>query len=175
MNVTNPTEFRKNNAKLLNRLLKNKRKSKNLEISIYNYSIGQATKKKILKKWENPNFTSLYLNQLRKIYCNINSDNYVANKTLLKEMKKGDMDFIIKVGQMSHQELFPEKWKEMIDKKIKKMKNYENFDFSRASSEFKCFRCKNRNCTYYQLQTRSSDEPMTTFIQCMTCGNNWKQ
>jgi len=71
--------------------------------------------------------------------------------------------------------LFPEKWRKMIEKKIKQMKNFENFDFSSASSEFKCFKCKKRNCTYYQLQTRSADEPMTTFIQCLECGNNWKQ
>ena len=29
-------------------------------------------------------------------------------------------------------------------------------------------------CTYYQLQTRSADEPMTTFVTCINCGNRWK-
>lgn len=38
----------------------------------------------------------------------------------------------------------------------------------------KCGKCKNRNCTYNQLQTRSSDEPMTTFVMCNECGNRWK-
>eukprot|EP00439_Symbiodinium_sp_Y106_P042252 s4841_g5.t1 len=28
--------------------------------------------------------------------------------------------------------------------------------------------------TYFQMQTRSSDEPMTTFVTCLTCGNRWK-
>lgn len=38
----------------------------------------------------------------------------------------------------------------------------------------KCGKCKKRNCTYNQLQTRSADEPMTTFVLCNECGNRWK-
>jgi transcription elongation factor S-II len=54
---------------------------------------------------------------------------------------------------------------------------------------FKCSRCQQRKCTYYQMQTRSADEPMTvslsygfkmwlltwqTFVTCINCGNRWK-
>jgi len=39
---------------------------------------------------------------------------------------------------------------------------------------FQCGRCKARACTYYQLQTRSADEPMTTFVSCTVCKNRWK-
>lgn len=38
----------------------------------------------------------------------------------------------------------------------------------------KCGKCKKRNCTYNQIQTRSADEPMTTFVLCNECGNRWK-
>ncbi|XP_057337218.1 transcription elongation factor S-II isoform X1 [Microplitis mediator] len=38
----------------------------------------------------------------------------------------------------------------------------------------KCGKCKQRNCTYNQVQTRSADEPMTTFVLCNNCGNRWK-
>ncbi|KAI8478941.1 Transcription elongation factor A protein 1 [Branchiostoma belcheri] len=38
----------------------------------------------------------------------------------------------------------------------------------------KCGRCKKRNVTYNQVQTRSADEPMTTFCYCNECGNRWK-
>ena len=37
-----------------------------------------------------------------------------------------------------------------------------------------CGKCKKKNCTYNQIQTRSADEPMTTFILCNECGNRWK-
>ncbi|KAF9938721.1 RNA polymerase II elongation factor [Modicella reniformis] len=39
---------------------------------------------------------------------------------------------------------------------------------------FKCGKCKGRKCRYYQMQTRSADEPMTTFVTCINCGNRWK-
>lgn len=39
---------------------------------------------------------------------------------------------------------------------------------------FRCSRCKERKCTYSQLQTRSCDEPMTTFVHCTVCGNRWR-
>jgi len=38
----------------------------------------------------------------------------------------------------------------------------------------KCGKCGKRNCTYNQIQTRSADEPMTTFVLCNECGNRWK-
>ncbi|KAJ7332163.1 hypothetical protein JRQ81_014343 [Phrynocephalus forsythii] len=40
---------------------------------------------------------------------------------------------------------------------------------------FSCGKCKKKNCTYTQVQTRSSDEPMTTFVVCNECGNRWKK
>lgn len=42
------------------------------------------------------------------------------------------------------------------------------------SDMFRCGRCGKNNCTYTQVQTRSADEPMTTFVFCRTCGNRWK-
>ncbi|KAJ3039775.1 RNA polymerase II elongation factor [Rhizophlyctis rosea] len=39
---------------------------------------------------------------------------------------------------------------------------------------FSCGKCHKRQCTYYQMQTRSADEPMTTFVTCTYCGNKWK-
>ncbi|OBS63589.1 hypothetical protein A6R68_07849 [Neotoma lepida] len=38
----------------------------------------------------------------------------------------------------------------------------------------RCSKCKKKNCTYNQVQTRSADEPMTTFVLCNECGNRWK-
>ncbi|XP_041439174.1 transcription elongation factor A (SII), 3 S homeolog isoform X4 [Xenopus laevis] len=37
-----------------------------------------------------------------------------------------------------------------------------------------CEKCKKKNCSYNQVQTRSADEPMTTFVLCNECGNRWK-
>eukprot|EP00826_Nyctotherus_ovalis_P040862 TRINITY_DN4060_c0_g1_i23.p3 TRINITY_DN4060_c0_g1~~TRINITY_DN4060_c0_g1_i23.p3 ORF type:complete len:108 (-),score=36.34 TRINITY_DN4060_c0_g1_i23:124-447(-) len=42
------------------------------------------------------------------------------------------------------------------------------------SGMHKCGKCKGNKTTYYQQQTRSADEPMTTFVRCLDCGNSWK-
>lgn len=42
------------------------------------------------------------------------------------------------------------------------------------TSEIKCPKCKKYNVTYNQVQTRSADEPMTTFCFCNECGKRWK-
>jgi len=40
--------------------------------------------------------------------------------------------------------------------------------------QFKCGKCKSKKTDYYQLQTRSADEPMTTYVTCKTCNHRWK-
>ncbi|CAF0893100.1 unnamed protein product [Rotaria sordida] len=37
-----------------------------------------------------------------------------------------------------------------------------------------CKKCKQNNCAYTEVQTRSADEPMTLFILCKSCGYRWK-
>ena len=71
-------------------------------------------------------------------------------------------------------EMNRDKWQKLIEEKIKRNKNLTSDDMTAATDEFKCYRCKKRKCTYYQLQTRSADEPMTTFVTCLNCGNRWK-
>ena len=56
--------------------------------------------------------------------------------------------------------------------------NFDRFlatDYEGESDLFTCGRCKKSRCTYKQLQTRSADEPMTSFIKCLECGHRWKQ
>lgn len=62
----------------------------------------------------------------------------------------------------------------------KKIEEKALFDCERGgqpkatTDQFKCGRCGQRKCTYYQMQTRSADEPMTTYVTCVNCNNHWK-
>jgi DNA-directed RNA polymerase subunit M/transcription elongation factor TFIIS len=38
---------------------------------------------------------------------------------------------------------------------------------------YECFKCHKRRCTIEIIQTRSADEPATTFVNCVVCGNHW--
>lgn len=46
-----------------------------------------------------------------------------------------------------------------------------------TTSEFICGKCKKDKCQFFEMQTRSADEPMTMYVFCCTpgCGNKWKQ
>ena len=76
---------------------------------------------------------------------------------------------------MTHQELNYEKWKPLLDDKAKKDKYKFEESVQASTDTFTCRRCKKNICTYYQLQTRSSDEAITTFVTCLTCDNRWKE
>ena len=43
-----------------------------------------------------------------------------------------------------------------------------------VSTSLQCGKCNQRKVSYSQAQTRSADEPMTTFCECLNCGNRWK-
>ena len=43
------------------------------------------------------------------------------------------------------------------------------------TSQVRCERCGARKASFYQLQTRSADEPMTTFYRCLECGAQWRE
>lgn len=42
------------------------------------------------------------------------------------------------------------------------------------SDTLQCGKCKKKMVSYSQAQTRSADEPMTTYCECMNCGKRWK-
>lgn len=141
--------------------------AKNLEKGIYNYCINQSTERNIVKKWENQYFVQLYVDRLRSIYMNINSES-LKDKVINNTIKIHEIAF------MNHQEMQPIKWHKLLeDKKIRDEYKYAP-KIEASTDNFTCWKCKSKACTYYQLQTRSADEPMTTFVTCINCGQRWK-
>jgi len=173
MKIANADTFRTNVKKKLNKIIRRKKLSLNLEKGIFNYTIQTARLRNIVRKWDNKAFVMIYVDKFKGILLNLNAKSTVKNKELLKRLKNGEFK-AHELAFMTHQELYPEKWKYLIDKKIKRDKSEGVVDLSAATDEFFCFKCKKRKCSYYQMQTRSADEPMTTFVTCLLCGNNWR-
>ena len=165
--IANPEQFRSNIRKKLDEILENEKHSTNLEKGVFNYALKEATNRKVVKKWDNHYFAQIYLDRLRSIYFNL------KNPEILIQIKNE----VIKahtIAFMTHQEMCPNKWKELIEAKILKDKNKFENNVEASTDTFTCRKCKQNKCTFYSLQTRSSDEAMTTFVQCLTCGNRWK-
>jgi transcription elongation factor S-II len=85
------------------------------------------------------------------------------------EIKSQDIAF------MTHQEMCPEKWEELIKAKIIRDKNKFEQNIEAMTDTFTCRKCKSKRCSYYALQTRSADESMTLYISCLCCGARMKQ
>jgi transcription elongation factor S-II len=167
LKINDPTPFRENIRKKLNGILNNEIHSINLEKGIYNFAIKEANQRKIIKKWENPHFTQLYVDRLRSIYINLKMPD-LAEQIKNREIKPENVAF------MTHQELNPEHWKEYIERKIKRDSSKYTTNIEASTDMFTCKKCKSKKCTYYELQTRSADEPTTVFITCLDCGKHWK-
>ena len=141
--------------------------STNIEKGIFNWVIQHASKNNIVKKWSNPFFVTLYIDRLRSVYLNLKKPD-VSSAVMSGNIKSHEIAF------MTHQEICPDKWKKLIeDKKVRDKQKYEP-NIEASTDNFTCNKCKSKKCTYYQLQTRSADEPMTTFVTCLECGKRWK-
>ena len=165
--VENADNFRANIRAQLDKILNNKKHSLNLERGIFNFALSEAKNRKVVKKWDNQHFVQIYVDRLRTIFVNL------KNKELLEQIQNGSVKPHT-VAFMTHQEMLPDKWTELIDAKSKRDQNKFETNIEAATDTFTCRKCKSNKCTYYQMQTRSADEPMTCYISCCNCGNRWK-
>ena len=166
--VTNSEEFRLNVRKKLNLLVENVRIAENLEKGVFNFSVENAKKMNIVKKWDNIYFVHIYIDRLRTVHINLQKNNELLEGVKSKKIRADVF------ASMTHQDMKPAHWKKMIDAKKQRDDNKYSPEIYANTDTFTCRKCKSNRCSYYQLQTRSADEPMTTFVTCIDCGNRWK-
>jgi len=113
-----------------------------------------------------------YKTRIRSRYANLKD---VKNPSLRANVMTGAIE-PEKIAKMTAEEMASDEMKKLRDKFTKEAID----DHQMAKSEgtktdlLRCGKCGKRNCTYNQMQTRSADEPMTTFVLCNECGNRWK-
>lgn len=80
------------------------------------------------------------------------------------------------LAKMTPEEMASDEMKNLREKFVKESINDAQLATVQGTKTelLKCGKCKKKDCTYNQLQTRSADEPMTTFVLCNNCGNRWK-
>lgn len=146
--------------------------SKNIEKSIFNWSVKRLRYRSEIPAWENPTFKETYKGKALSVLFNLKE----PRSLLVDRIKKGDVK-TRSVASMEPDELWPsgpyaETKREI---KIKAMKkDLAKGELENMKGMFTCGKCKSQKTTYYQLQTRSADEPMTTFVTCLNCNKRWK-
>ncbi|SCU90168.1 LANO_0D07822g1_1 [Lachancea nothofagi CBS 11611] len=113
-----------------------------------------------------------YKDKYRVVYSNVISKN---NPDLKHKITAGDVtpDHLVSCDP---RELAPEHLKKKFEEISKQnLFNAQGATLERSVTDrFTCGKCKEKKVSYYQLQTRSADEPLTTFCTCEVCGNRWK-
>tara|TARA_B110001450_G_scaffold10863_2_gene10570 strand:+ start:1823 stop:2344 length:522 start_codon:yes stop_codon:yes gene_type:complete len=165
--IDDPDKFRKTILDYLNNKIQNIKISENLEKGIFNYTLEECERKNLIKKWSNEFFGIIYIQKVKAIIFNLNNPD-LFNKLINKEIKAHELAFL------NHQSMRPDLWDELLEEKRIKDENKFTPKIEASTDDFTCFKCKSKKCTFYQLQTRSADEPMTTFVSCLDCGNRWK-
>ncbi|XP_068193222.1 transcription elongation factor A protein 2 [Antennarius striatus] len=102
----------------------------------------------------------------------------------LKDQKNPDLRRNVLCGSISPQRIASMTAEEMASAELKQIRealtkeSIREHQLSKVSGTetdmFICNKCHGKSCTYTQVQTRSADEPMTTFVLCNSCGNRWK-
>ncbi|XP_077460970.1 transcription elongation factor A protein 2-like isoform X2 [Stigmatopora argus] len=102
----------------------------------------------------------------------------------LKDQKNPDLRRNVLSGNISTQRIASMTSEEMASEELKKIRetltqeSIREHQLSKVGGSktdmFVCKNCRGKNCTYTQVQTRSADEPMTTFVVCNDCGKRWK-
>ncbi|KAL4715113.1 hypothetical protein ACJJTC_012160 [Scirpophaga incertulas] len=113
-----------------------------------------------------------YKNRVRSRVANLKDP---KNPTLRTNYLNGVIS-ASRLAKMTPEEMASDEMKKLREKFIKEAIDDAQLATVQGTKTdmLKCGKCKKKNCTYNQLQTRSSDEPMTTFVLCNECGNRWK-
>ncbi|CAG8584290.1 10470_t:CDS:2 [Acaulospora morrowiae] len=113
-----------------------------------------------------------YRDKLRSLILNLKDK---SNPNLRKRVISGELPIDV-FCTMSKEEMISEDRKAR-NNEIRQANLFKARGAGPTQAEtdmFRCGKCNNRKCTYYQMQTRSADEPMTTFVTCTVCNNRWK-
>jgi len=145
-----------------------------LERGIYNAALDDAKKHMVPLTWDHEVFQWLYKMIAKRTLTNFQPNSYVGNRSLIERWKDGEFS-LDSIGKWSPYELNPANWKDLKDQQFRRDKRILEGNLAMATDRFRCSQCKKKLCSYYELQTRSADEPMTIFVSCLNCGKNWKQ
>ena len=165
---------------------------RNAEKSIYNWAVQQTRNCNDVASWENQLFKRRYKNKVlhlleelerapvADVTLEVQGDAVKLNiqyvPQLVHRIKRKELD-VKGLAKYSPDVLWPDgpfaramlalRERDLAIERAKAVeKDYEGL--------FKCRRCKSTKTTYYQMQTRSADEPMTTYVTCKNCGHKWK-
>jgi DNA-directed RNA polymerase subunit M/transcription elongation factor TFIIS len=144
-----------------------------IERAILSNTMVDADAKFVLKHFDNTLFQVCYTSATRRLLANLDPSSYVKNEHLFQKLTKHDLQ-IEHLATMNVMDYAPNLYSGLHDRMLLREQQQLEGNKAMATDAFKCNRCGKRETTFYELQTRSADEPMTKFITCVNCGKRWR-
>lgn len=171
--MPDPTTVRRKVADMMTDLL-GAPLGKNLEIVLWNHTIRTCQAKHVPVQWDDSfgvTFRELYTQKAIGLCLY----NLKTNTALRNQVVSGEIP-LKKFITMTPYEMDPERWAPVFERAAyKALRKQLTVDVDSApDGAFTCSKCKSKKTTFYEMQTRSADEPMTCFVQCLACGSRWK-
>lgn len=123
-----------------------------------NYMVSEYLKKSYVLYKKEKNTTNYLFNLSKPIFTHILSKLPVCNP--------------VKIAYMNSRDLNPYINQEYIDDLQQRMEQKVKIKYS---AMYTCSQCKNKKTQMHEIQTRSSDEGGTLFINCLVCNHTWRQ
>jgi len=147
-------------------IIEDKKLAINVENSIFEFALSYILNNNL----DDSFIKDIYIDKYNSILQNINGNKKINNTTLLLNIKNNTID-PKEIAFLQPYEIHPDRWKNIIDKKNYKELKKLNEDYCTIH---KCPQCGESKTKVTQVQIRSADEPVTTFIVCIVCGKTQK-
>jgi DNA-directed RNA polymerase subunit M/transcription elongation factor TFIIS len=155
-----------------------------METAVFNRALEKCDALSVTRSWSNPLFLSVYRSVLRFVLSNLDASCYVENRTLAPRLvavrgadKDASSSALLRprdVPFLRAEDAFPPLWNDIVLRSRERDQYIMTARPSATTDQFKCARCKQRQCSYVEVQTRSCDEPASIFVTCHGCGNRWR-
>jgi DNA-directed RNA polymerase subunit M/transcription elongation factor TFIIS len=142
--------------------------SRNCERNVLNWTVSKVP----TSSWENPLFKKYYKMKAQWLLAEFRRGTQLADRLKRKELES------TKLAWYSPDVLNP--GGPYAEAALRLKKRDDDREAAKAQMDadyvgaFKCGKCKSTKTSYYQMQTRSADEPMTTYVTCLNCDKKWK-
>jgi DNA-directed RNA polymerase subunit M/transcription elongation factor TFIIS len=146
---------------------------RDVEIGVFNWALERGKEQRVACNWANPHFCLLYRAKAHSTVCNLDPAGYVGNDRLLQRLVDGEFP-PHRLARMQCTNVHPERWRHEVEMKMRRDEYVSNAKRMAMTDQFRCAKCKKRECSFMELQMRSCDEPATLFINCLSCGHHWR-
>ena len=170
--VSAPADIRSKAAEMLKETVGDPVIARLLERATWNHAVMFCKKKEQPLNWDNSAFRYAYTQKVLGV-------RYVAKERPDVLNKYMEIDPTLKafVNAKPH-ELWPEKWEQAFEDAARKALRFtdaSSMDPELMPDGMLTCKCGSKKTSYYELQLRSADEPMTVFAKCHVCSKRWKQ